>query len=94
MAEDETGKVEDEGLLMQVLDVREAIEDVREEAELQAMRDKNEAELERSVRVLEGAFEREDWEMARREAVRLRYWVNIRESIEGWEKGKPVRLQH
>jgi len=24
----------------------------------------------------------------------LRYWVNIKESLDGWEKGKPVVLVH
>ena len=31
---------------------------------------------------------------AMQEAVRLRYWINIKESLDGWEKGKPVVLNH
>jgi molecular chaperone HscB len=33
-------------------------------------------------------------EAAKREAVRLRYWVNIKESLDNWERGKPIVLEH
>merc|ERR1711939_855114 len=58
VAEDETAKVDDPELLMEVLDAREEIENAEEEG------------------------------------VRLRYWVNIRESLDAWERGKPVVLVH
>jgi molecular chaperone HscB len=44
--------------------------------------------------VLEQAFKDDDIDMAKGEAVKLRYWINIKESIDGWERGKPVVLQH
>lgn len=94
VAGDEAGTVEDKGLLMRVMEAREMIEEAVDEEELKGLRERNGKDLERSVRVLEGLLERGDWEAARTEAVRLRYWVNIKESIDGWEKGRPVRLHH
>lgn len=95
VAEDEGLKVEDdEGLLMEVMEVREAIEAAGEEGELEGVRRGNEGNIGESVRVLEGAFRDDDLERAVGEAVRLRYWVNIRESLDGWERGKPVVLVH
>lgn len=91
---DETAKVEDTGLLMEVLEAREAIEDAEREEDLEGLRTENEARIEASVGVLEEAFQKDDLEAAKNEAVRLRYWVNIRESLDSWEKGKPVVLQH
>jgi molecular chaperone HscB len=44
--------------------------------------------------VLDEAFRKDDLVKAKEEAVRLRYWVNIKESLDGWEKGKPVVLVH
>ncbi|KAF2729103.1 Co-chaperone Hsc20 [Polyplosphaeria fusca] len=92
--EDETAKVDDAELLMEVLEVRERIEEAESEEELVEMKDVNEKRIEESVRVLEEAFEGDDVEGATTEAVRLRYWVNIKESLDGWEKGKPVVLNH
>jgi molecular chaperone HscB len=94
LAEDETAKVEDPELLMEVLDAREAIEEAEKEEDLEEMKEVNEARIRASEEVLEKAFAKDDVESAKREAVRLRYWVNIRESIDGWEKGVPVVLQH
>jgi molecular chaperone HscB len=94
LAEDETAKVEDPELLMEVLDAREAIEEAEKEEDLVEMKEVNEARIRASEEVLEKCFAADDIEGAKGEAVRLRYWVNIRESIDGWEKGVPVVLQH
>ena len=94
MAGDESAKVEDADLLMEVLEAREAIEAAGQEGELEGMKRGNEARIAESVGVLEEAFGRDDLERAKEEAVRLRYWRNIKESLDGWEKGKPVVLVH
>jgi molecular chaperone HscB len=94
VAEDETAKVEDPELLMEVLDAREEIENAREEEELEEMKRINEERIERSEAILDAAFKRDDIEGAKGEAVRLRYWVNIKESLDAWERGKPIVLVH
>ncbi|ROT37342.1 Co-chaperone Hsc20 [Sodiomyces alkalinus F11] len=91
---DETLRVEDPNLLMMVLEAREAIEEAEEETELEPLRAENDERIRASEDVLEGAFARDDIEAAKREAVKLRYWVNIKDSLDEWEKGKPVVLQH
>ncbi|ORY00234.1 Co-chaperone HscB, C-terminal oligomerization domain-containing protein [Clohesyomyces aquaticus] len=92
--EDESAKVEDPELLMEVLETRERIEEAKREEELRELREENDGRIERSVDVLEKAFERDDVEVAKSEAVRLKYWVNVKESLDGWERGKPVVLEH
>jgi molecular chaperone HscB len=94
VAEDETAKVEDPELLMEVLDAREQIEEAESEEDLLGMKNTNDARIRGSEEVLSQAFEEDNIELARSEAVKLRYWVNIKESIDDWEKGKPVVLQH
>lgn len=94
VAEDETAKVEDPELLMEVLDTREEIENAREEEELEELKRVNEERIEASEAVLDRAFREDDMLAAKGEAVRLRYWVNIKESLDGWERGKPVMLVH
>lgn len=94
MANEETARVADPELLMLVLETREAIEEADSEAQLEPLRQENEERIAESEGRLAGAFARDDLEEARGEVTRLRYWVNIRESIHNWERGKPVVLEH
>lgn len=94
IAEDETAKLDDAELLMEVLDTREEIENAAEEGELNELKRVNDERIDASEKVLDIAFKEDDIAAAKEEAVRLRYWVNIKESLDGWEKGKPVVLVH
>ncbi|KAK1988696.1 Fe-S protein assembly co-chaperone HscB [Colletotrichum cereale] len=94
VAEDESLKVEDPELLMIVLEAREEIEEAASESELEGQRAANDERIRESEEVLEEAFRHDDIETAKREAVKLRYWVNIQESLNNWEAGKPIVLQH
>lgn len=94
LAEDETARTEDPELLMEVMDAREDIENALEEGELTELRNTNNQRIEVSEKILDTAFREDDIEAAKAEAVRMRYWVNIKESLDNWEKGKPVVLEH
>ncbi|KXX76132.1 J-type co-chaperone JAC1, mitochondrial [Madurella mycetomatis] len=84
----------DPELLMTVLEAREVIEEAEREEDLEEVRAANEGRIRESEEALGEALERGDVEAAKEEAVRLRYWVNIREGVDNWERGKPVVLQH
>lgn len=86
--------MDDPELLMEVLEARESIEEAEREEDLEEMKERNEERIAQSTEILDKAFKEDDLEAAKSEAVKLRYWVNIRESIENWEKGAPVVLQH
>jgi molecular chaperone HscB len=92
--EDESAKLSGGELLMEVMEAREAVEEAADEEELAQLKEANDARIAESVRILNEAFAREDWEGAAREAVRLRYWKNIDESIHGWEEGKGGGILH
>lgn len=92
--EDESAKLSENALLMEVMEAREAVEEVEDEAELAGIREENNGRIAASVKVLEEAFAAEDVERAAQEAIRLRYWMNIEESIHGWEKGKGGGVLH
>ena len=94
VAEDETAKVDDPELLMEVLEAREAIEGAQEEAEVENLKTENEQRVVEAEKLLGGLCEEGLWDEAKSEAVKLRYWVNIREALNSWEKGQPVVLQH
>lgn len=94
VADDERAQVADAELLMEVLEARERIEEAGSEEELEGVKVENDRRIEESVGVLDEAFRVDDVGRAKEEAVRLRYWVNIKESLDQWEPGKPVVLQH
>ncbi|KAK2594154.1 molecular chaperone [Conoideocrella luteorostrata] len=94
VANDETLKVEEPELLMVVLEAHEEIERASNAEDLKGLTAENEERIATCEGVLEGAFHEGDIEMAKREAVRLRYWVNIRQAIHDWEEGKPAVLHH
>lgn len=94
VANDETLKVEEPDLLMLVLEAREEIEEADREEDLEEPRRINDERIRASEDLLDKAFARDDITAAKREAVRMRYWVNIKESLDNWEQGKPVILQH
>lgn len=79
---------------MEVLETREQIESAEHEEDLHELRRVNDERIQASEKVLEEAFRRDDLVTAKGEAVRLRYWINIKESLDAWEKGKPVVLVH
>ena len=73
--EDESAKLEENELLMEVMEAREAVEEVEDEAQLVSIREENNGKIEGSVNVLSEAFANGDMDRAAQEAVRLRYWV-------------------
>lgn len=79
---------------MEVLEARETIEEAQEEAQLEGLRGENEGKVRESEERLGMYFAEDDLGAAKEEAVRLRYWINIQESLHAWEKGKPVVLVH
>lgn len=96
LAGDEAGALAgaDPEVLGAVMETREAIEAASSEEDLAPLAAENERRIEGCEAELAEAFEREDVDKATDAAVRLRYWINIRESIREWESGKPIVLQH
>nr|OQO32039.1 hypothetical protein B0A51_00839 [Rachicladosporium sp. CCFEE 5018] len=92
--EDESAKLEEGELLIEVMEAREAVEEVEDEAGLETVRAENDGRIGRSIGILEECFGRGDLARAKDEAVRLRYWVNVEESAKGWEKGKGGGINH
>lgn len=94
IAEDETMRVDEPALLATVLEAREEIEEAEAEEDLRHPRAVNDERIRRGEEALERAFRDDDVAAAKREAVRMRYWVNIKDSLDNWERGKPVVLEH
>lgn len=95
---EEDGKLDGAGgdseLLMEVMEVNEAIEEAGNGKDIIALSHDNGQRIRGAVEKLDALFAKGNLEGARQEAVRLRYWVNIKQSLDDWEEGKPVVLVH
>lgn len=92
----ESDSLEDPELLMEVMELRERLEEAESEEEAAEVRADNMRLLEATVERLASAFESQppDLEEAREAAVQLRYWTNIEKAAREWSPGKRVELQH
>ncbi|KAI9694406.1 MAG: hypothetical protein M1822_000022 [Bathelium mastoideum] len=91
VANDETAKVDDPELLMHILELRERVEEAQSEEEIAEMKQENEARIADSENALDRIFKDDQrMEDAKQETIKLRYWTNVRESLDAWEKGKEV----
>jgi molecular chaperone HscB len=86
------GAADDQQLLMEVLELREQIEEAETEDQIKEIKKENDVRIEESVKVLEEAFQHDKLAEAGKEAVRLRYWINVDETLHAWEEGKPAPL--
>ncbi|KAK6541099.1 hypothetical protein TWF694_008474 [Orbilia ellipsospora] len=91
---DETSRLEDKELLMEILEANETLESARSEEELEGLKEVSRERVEEGVKVIGEAFGRDELEVVKGEVVRLRYWMNVGESLRHWEPGKGVVLQH
>ncbi|KAL8810752.1 MAG: hypothetical protein Q9223_002132 [Gallowayella weberi] len=82
----DSGEGMDAGLLMEVMEVREEIEAAQSKEEIEGMKAENEERKTASEHRLDKLFRAGDIEGARREAVRLGYWVNVGTALADWEK--------
>lgn len=75
----------DADLLMEVMEVREGIEAAGSREEIEEMKAENDERKRASEARLDALFRVGDVEGARRETIRLGYWVNVGTALEGWE---------
>ncbi|CBQ69930.1 related to Co-chaperone protein HscB, mitochondrial precursor [Sporisorium reilianum SRZ2] len=92
----ESDSLEDPELLMEVMELRERLEEAESEHEAAEVGADNAKLLDASVAALARAFGENppDLEAAREAAVQLRYWTNIEKAAREWSPGKRVELQH
>ncbi|KAL9598147.1 MAG: hypothetical protein Q9219_004703 [cf. Caloplaca sp. 3 TL-2023] len=76
----------DAAFLMDVMEVREGIEEAGSREEVEVMKARNDERRRESEDRLDRMFREGDIEAARRETVKLGYWVNVGTALEGWEK--------
>jgi molecular chaperone HscB len=71
----------DEEMLMDVMEAREAAEEATSDEEVEKLRAENRVKMEKVIGTLSKAFEDDDLEKAKKEVVRLGYWVSVEDRL-------------
>lgn len=94
-SEDNGSHPVDLGILMEVMEAQESIEEAETEEQITALKEQNQERIEESLKLLDDAFSSGNAEAARMECIRLRYWASLGEGLKAWNgKGSEVRLVH
>jgi molecular chaperone HscB len=88
MSEDNSAHVTDPDTLEEIMDVRLAMEFAGSDEEVARLTEENRRRMDETEAKIASAFESGDVETARRETIRLKYWVSLQEGLHNWEEGK------
>jgi len=86
----------DPSLLMEVMELQEALEEAEDEAAVEQVHEANQEHMQNVLTQLDQAFAHAplDTQRVQALAMQLRYWTNIDKAIREWQPGKRPELQH
>ncbi|KAH8549974.1 Co-chaperone HscB, C-terminal oligomerization domain-containing protein [Umbelopsis sp. PMI_123] len=90
----ESESLEDPELLMEVMEIREQMEDAETEDDIMQLKQENNEKIEQTAEQLSKAFSSNNMEEAKELTIQLQYWDNIRRAIVDWAPGKRIEIQH
>ncbi|EWC45137.1 hypothetical protein DRE_06025 [Drechslerella stenobrocha 248] len=91
---DETARLDDPALMMEVLEAQEELESATGEDVVADIMHRAQARVNTSLETLESLFARDDVVGVREEVMRLRYWRGVVDAAHRWEAGAQVVLEH
>ena len=88
--------VEDPSLLMEVMELQEALQDAENQEAVDPVGATNQMHIDRVLDALNKAFSdaHPNTNRIRQLAVELRYWTNIDKAVREWQPGQRVELHH
>lgn len=88
--------VEDPSLLMEVMELQEALQDAEDQEAVDQVGATNQVHMDRVLGALNEAFSEPhpNTNRIRQLAVELRYWTNIDKAVREWQPGQRVELHH
>lgn len=83
-------------MLMLVLEAHELLEFADSEADLEDLEEENDYRIEESEQNINDLMHQDpmNWDKLLMEAIKLKYWMNIRNGIHEWEPGKTIQITH
>ena len=84
-------------VLLVVLEAHETLEFASNEQDLEELEQENDERISQGEHIVEKLLKEQhppNWDLLMMEAIKLKYWMNIKTGIRDWEPGKPVQLTH
>ncbi|CEG66256.1 Putative Fe-S protein assembly co-chaperone HscB [Rhizopus microsporus] len=78
---EEHDSLENPELLMEVMELREELEEASSKEELEAIKQKNDEKYKETVQKLKDAFDKKDYMHAKELTIELQYWASIQKAI-------------
>lgn len=91
---DESEATDDEDLLIDILEIRERIEEASMQDEIELLKTENGRTMRSCEKDLAKVLEDGDWQAGKKHCAKFRYWAGIQAALNNWEEGKPVMLSH
>lgn len=93
---EESASLEDPELLMEVMEMQEALSEAEDQATVDAVGEQNDAHVADVLGQLDEAFAQSppDMDRVKALAIQLRYWTNIAKAVQEWQPGQRVELHH
>ncbi|KAF8604962.1 Co-chaperone Hsc20 [Ceratobasidium sp. AG-I] len=76
----EADSLEDQGFIMEVMEVREEVEELEDKTELENVVEVNQERVDAEIENISKAFDAGDLNAAKHASVRLKYWIGVEES--------------
>ncbi|TBU35251.1 hypothetical protein BD311DRAFT_709602 [Dichomitus squalens] len=84
LAGEETDKLEDMDLLMEVMEAREGLASAESQEEVEEIRSQNQAKIEEVLKEIEDLVAEKNWDALRTAAVKLKYLQGIQSAAAAW----------
>lgn len=93
---EEGASLEDPALLMEVMELQEALSEAEDQATVDQVAKQNDTHLHETLAQLESAFAQAppDTQRIKALAIQLRYWSNIANAAREWQPGQRIELHH
>lgn len=90
----ESDSIQDTSLLLDILELREQLEDAQSEDEVGQLRKDNQQSIQQTTQQLATTFESENLDAAKNLTIKLRYLSNLDTAARDWQPGAPIVIQH
>ncbi|KAG0174551.1 hypothetical protein DFQ28_005887 [Apophysomyces sp. BC1034] len=90
----ESESLHDPELLMDVMEVREELEEASTEDDVHRIKLQNDEKMQETIEHLSTSFANEAFDQAKDYMIQLQYWENIRRAIVDWSPGKRLEIHH
>ncbi|TIA88176.1 hypothetical protein E3P99_02726 [Wallemia hederae] len=90
----EADSIQDTSLLIEVLDLREQLEDAETEDQVAELRQENQESITQTIQHLSQAFQDQDLQQAKNFTIKLRYLTNLDTAARDWQPNTPITLHH